>query len=279
MKPVSPSVRRATLPLGRITKWVMLPLLRDRRSQPSGGNCSALVTKTHDQLDYQTLTAPPSVPDKGEEGENQNWWALCGLHSTGRSQPWKKAFSCGSAIKPQHWQLDRGQECTWLSRAQQMGVITADRISARGQKAAAGMQWGCQECSEQPRHRQDRGWPRLQLSLWGCSTTTPVQVGQGRAGSAPKGCLSRGEVDVANRDCHTPFQPCPHSRGNNTGFPPVACRHLGKKFTRTAFHQLHHSPGRTTKSTLSLPQKQHHSWSAAILNFLTQQPQVLHQLH
>lgn len=142
MKPVSPSVRRATLPLGRITKWVMLPLLRDRRSQPSGGNCSALVTKTHDQLDYQTLTAPPSVPDKGEEGENQNWWALCGLHSTGRSQPWKKAFSCGSAIKPQHWQLDQGQECTWLSRAQQMGVITADRISARGQKAAAGMQWG-----------------------------------------------------------------------------------------------------------------------------------------
>lgn len=45
MKPVSPSVRSATLPFGRITKWVILPLLRDMRNQPSGGNCNALVKK------------------------------------------------------------------------------------------------------------------------------------------------------------------------------------------------------------------------------------------
>lgn len=42
MKPVSPRVRSATRPLGRITRWVMLPLFRDKRSQPSGGNCNAL---------------------------------------------------------------------------------------------------------------------------------------------------------------------------------------------------------------------------------------------
>lgn len=44
MNPVSPSMRRATRPLGRMTKWVMLPLLRDIRSHPSGGNCNALQT-------------------------------------------------------------------------------------------------------------------------------------------------------------------------------------------------------------------------------------------
>lgn len=42
MNPVSPRARRATRPSGRTTRWVMLPLLRERRSQPSGGNCSAL---------------------------------------------------------------------------------------------------------------------------------------------------------------------------------------------------------------------------------------------
>lgn len=42
MNPVSPRALRATRPSGRTTRWVMLPLLRERRSQPSGGNCSAL---------------------------------------------------------------------------------------------------------------------------------------------------------------------------------------------------------------------------------------------
>lgn len=42
MNPVSPRVLSATRPSGRTTRWVMLPLLSDRRSQPSGGNCSAL---------------------------------------------------------------------------------------------------------------------------------------------------------------------------------------------------------------------------------------------
>lgn len=42
MKPVSPRALSATRPSGRTTRWVMLPLLRERRSQPSGGNCSAL---------------------------------------------------------------------------------------------------------------------------------------------------------------------------------------------------------------------------------------------
>lgn len=41
MNPVSPRALSATRPSGRTTRWVMLPLLRDRRSQPSGGNCSA----------------------------------------------------------------------------------------------------------------------------------------------------------------------------------------------------------------------------------------------
>lgn len=41
MNPVSPRVLSATRPSGRTTRWVMLPLLSDRRSQPSGGNCSA----------------------------------------------------------------------------------------------------------------------------------------------------------------------------------------------------------------------------------------------
>lgn len=44
MNPVSPRVLSATRPLGRMTRWVMLPLLRERRSQPSGGNCRALHT-------------------------------------------------------------------------------------------------------------------------------------------------------------------------------------------------------------------------------------------
>lgn len=42
MNPVSPRALSATQPSGRTTRWVMLPLLRERRSQPSGGNCSAL---------------------------------------------------------------------------------------------------------------------------------------------------------------------------------------------------------------------------------------------
>lgn len=44
MNPVSPRALRATQPSGRTTRWVMLPLLRERRSQPSGGNCRALHT-------------------------------------------------------------------------------------------------------------------------------------------------------------------------------------------------------------------------------------------
>lgn len=43
MKPVSPRALSATRPSGLTTRCVMLPLLRERRSQPSGGNCSALV--------------------------------------------------------------------------------------------------------------------------------------------------------------------------------------------------------------------------------------------
>lgn len=86
----------------------------------------------------------------------------------------------------------------------------------------------------------------------GCSTTAPVQVGQGRAGSAPN---CRHEVDVANCDHHNPFQPHQHSRGSDSGFTPVTCTCLGKKFARTTFHWLHRSPERTWKRTLCLPQK------------------------
>lgn len=44
---MSPRALSATRPSGRTTRWVMLPLLRERRSQPSGGNCSALGKKEH----------------------------------------------------------------------------------------------------------------------------------------------------------------------------------------------------------------------------------------
>lgn len=150
-----------------------------------------------------------------------------------------------------------------------MGVITADRISSSGQKVAARMQRalsdragagpgsGCPHEAAAPPH----------LCSWD----------RAEAGSAPKGHLCRDEVDVANSDCHTPFQPRHHSRGSDTGFTPMACTCLWKKFTRTTFHRLHPSSGRARKSTLCLPQ--HHSWSAAILKFLTQQPQELHQLY
>lgn len=67
-----------------------------------------------------------------------------------------------------------------------MGVITADRISSSGQKVAARMQGGRQECSE-PCHRQSWGWPRLRLSPRGCSTPTPLQLGQGRGWLSTQG--------------------------------------------------------------------------------------------
>lgn len=40
MNPMSPRVLRATQPSGQTTRWVMLPLLRERRGQPSAGKCS-----------------------------------------------------------------------------------------------------------------------------------------------------------------------------------------------------------------------------------------------
>lgn len=44
---MSPRVLSATRPSGRTTRWVMLPLLRERRNHPSGGNWSALWEKGH----------------------------------------------------------------------------------------------------------------------------------------------------------------------------------------------------------------------------------------
>lgn len=43
MKPASPRALSATRPLGRMVSHVMLPLFRPIRSQPSGGNCRALL--------------------------------------------------------------------------------------------------------------------------------------------------------------------------------------------------------------------------------------------
>ena len=58
MNPVSPRVLRATRPSGRTTRWVMLPLLRERRSQPSGGNCSALEERAQARKGPPQMTRP-----------------------------------------------------------------------------------------------------------------------------------------------------------------------------------------------------------------------------
>lgn len=71
MNPVSPRALSATRPSGRTTRWVMLPLLRERRSQPSGGNCSALEEKeragTGSSVTPQTFPGPG--PAKGRAGQ------------------------------------------------------------------------------------------------------------------------------------------------------------------------------------------------------------------
>ena len=43
--PVSPKPRKETLPFGRIVSHVMPQLPTLMRSQPSGGNCKALLSK------------------------------------------------------------------------------------------------------------------------------------------------------------------------------------------------------------------------------------------
>lgn len=90
---------------------------------------------------------------------------------------------------------------------------------------------------------RSRGWPRFQLSPR-LQHHSPCAGGTGQSWLSSQ--LQR-RVDVANCHCHTPFQPRHHSRGSHTGFTPVACTCLGKKFTSTTFHGLHYSPGRTRK--------------------------------
>lgn len=131
------------------------------------------------------------------------------------------------------------------NRVQQMGVITADRISSSGQKAAARMQ--CQECSEQPCHKQGRARPRLQHH-------NPCAGGTGQSWLSPQGLLQQGPGGCGS-DCHTPFQPHPHSRGSNTGFPTVACRCLGKKFTKLLSRGYTIPQKGQGKSNLCFPQK------------------------
>lgn len=118
-----------------------------------------------------------------------------------------------------------------------MGVITADRISSSGQKAAAPHNEAARSAlSSALTARAGDGPARLQ-HLNTCAGGTELA-------QHPRAAWAE-HLDVANSDCHAPFQPHPHSKGSDTIFPPVACTSLGNKFTGTTFSGLHHSPGRT----------------------------------
>jgi len=84
-------------------------LLRDIRSQPSGGNCNALFKKKKKKIYIyinshanMLLTASPSVPDKAKKREIG--WSFCSWHANApTSSLGKKCFSCANEMKMQHW--------------------------------------------------------------------------------------------------------------------------------------------------------------------------------